>query len=141
MARLIGLRSDQTIDRFSAAIAEEPADPSSQLDAYFNELRRLVSEPGFNGCPIIATATDWESTNAQKRAAKAHLDRHRELLATICKAATSNQILADEILILVEGATTIAAATGDTAVITTAHRAAKALHLSHLVADPPLAQQ
>jgi AcrR family transcriptional regulator len=104
-------RSDHVVAWLREA-ADAPSDPVDRVLAVFDALRGWYAEQGFRGCAIVNAAA--ESPTA-RRVARDHLGRHRELLtALVADTATPDPALAGrQLLILLEGATVVAALAGD----------------------------
>jgi len=104
-------RSDHVVAWLRDA-ADAPSDPVDRVLAVFDALRGWYAEQGFRGCAIVNAA--GESPTA-RRVAHDHLGRHRELLTALAAdTATPDPALAGrQLLILLEGATVVAALAGD----------------------------
>ncbi|GLZ39356.1 TetR/AcrR family transcriptional regulator [Actinokineospora sp. NBRC 105648] len=101
-------------------------DPTDQIPAVFDWLHAWFSEPGFRGCAFINSAGELGATSPEVLAAvRDHKAAVREYLATLADQ-TNVPDLADHLNLLVEGAITTAAITGDP---TTAHQARQAIEL------------
>jgi len=106
-------RSDRVVDWLSAA-ADRPTDPLDQLVAVFDALHGWYAEPQFRGCAIVNAATQAPvDAGSARRIAGEHLARLRALLTRL--AAQAGAPDADragrQLLILLEGATVVAAIT------------------------------
>jgi AcrR family transcriptional regulator len=120
-------RSDRVMIWLRAA-AEGPTDPVERVLAVFDALRGWYAEQHFRGCAIVNAATENPAPRGTaRRVARAHLDRHRELLTALAADTdTPNPELAGrQLLILLEGATVVAALSGDP------NAAIDARHLAH----------
>jgi AcrR family transcriptional regulator len=102
-------RSDQVVHWLRDAATAAGTDPSRQLAAVFDALGSWYAEPGFRGCAIVNAATQHHADPARPAAAR-HLARHLDLLTDIAAraGATDPALLGRQLLILVEGATTVA---------------------------------
>ena len=104
-------RSDHVVAWLGDA-ADAPSDPVDRVLAVFDALRGWYAEQGFRGCAIVNAA--GESATA-RRVARDHLGRHRGLLTALAAdtATPDPELAGRQLLILLEGATVVAALTGD----------------------------
>jgi hypothetical protein len=81
----------------------------------FDALRAWYAEPGFKGCAIVGAATQLPHDGPARDVARAHLARHRELLTQLAAdaGAPDPETTGRRLLILLEGATVVAALTQD----------------------------
>jgi AcrR family transcriptional regulator len=108
-------RSDRVV-RWLREAATAPADPRERVLAVFDALRGWYAEQTFRGCAIVGAATQQPDPHGPaRRIAAAHLARHRELLTTLAGEAgvPDPRATGRRLLILLEGATVVAALTGD----------------------------
>lgn len=92
--------------------------------AVFGWLRNWFSEPGFRGCAFINSFGEFgEPAPGVAAAIREHKDRLRAYL----RGLVPNKTTADQLFSLVEGATVLAAITGDPGEANTAREAAKVL--------------
>jgi AcrR family transcriptional regulator len=110
-------------------------DPRLALEAVFEGVAKLASSPECMGCAFVAAAGEFpEPDHAGHRVATAHkravVDRLREL-AEQAKARDPNA-LAEELLLIMDGAWSAARVFGPRSHGRRAWRAAKALIASHL---------
>ncbi|WP_410674698.1 TetR/AcrR family transcriptional regulator [Amycolatopsis sp. cmx-4-68] len=92
--------------------------------AVFDWLRNWFSEPGFRGCAFINSFGEFGEPAPGVAAA---IREHKEQVRAYLRGLVSGQNRADQLLSLVEGATVLAAITGDPGEASTAREAAKAL--------------
>jgi AcrR family transcriptional regulator len=108
-------RSDRVITWLTVA-AERPSEPLDQLLAVFDALQSWYSERRFRGCAIVNAATQSppDPRPARLIAAK-HLSRLHELFARLAAraGAPDPDLAGRQLMILLEGATVVAAMTGD----------------------------
>jgi AcrR family transcriptional regulator len=126
-------RSDRVIAWLRSA-SDTPKDPVERLLAVFDALHSWYAERRFRGCAIVNAATQSSApTSAGRRIASDHLERLRELLTALASdAGAQNPDLAGrQLLILLEGATVVAALTGD------AHAALDARDLARSLLPAP----
>jgi AcrR family transcriptional regulator len=108
-------RSDRVIAWLCAA-SEAPADPVERLLAVFDALRGWYAERHFRGCAIVNAATENPAPRGTaRRLAHAHLERHRKLLTALAAETDvpDPELAGRQLLILLEGATIVAAINRD----------------------------
>jgi AcrR family transcriptional regulator len=107
---LLQARSDRVMRWLADAVAAAGNDPGDQLRAVFDALARWYEEPGFRGCALLNAAAQHH-VEAVRAITTRHLDRYLDLLTGIAVHAHADapRLLARQLLMLVEGATTIAA--------------------------------
>jgi AcrR family transcriptional regulator len=99
-------------DRVTAWLREvsEQAEGPERVLALFDALERWFAEPAFKGCALVNGAVEARGVEAEARAIAArHLERHLGLLREL----TGDDAVARRLLLLVEGATTVAFVRGD----------------------------
>jgi AcrR family transcriptional regulator len=114
-------------DRVSAWLREVSGGlaPRERVLALFDALGEWFAEPAFNGCALVNGAIEARGAHSEARAiAAAHLDRHLELLQGLTQ---DGETLARQLLLLVEGATTVAFVRNDPSAARDARAAAEAL--------------
>lgn len=118
-------RSDRVIAWLRAA-TDGPTDPAVRLLAVFDALRSWYSERRFRGCAIVNAA--MQST-AARGIAPDHLGRLRDLLTALAADAGVDdaELAGRQLLILLEGATVVAALSGDPDAATDARALARTL--------------
>jgi AcrR family transcriptional regulator len=120
-------RSDQVIAWLQAA-ADRPDDPVERLLAVFDALHGWYTEARFRGCAIVNAATQVPAPSSPaRRIAPNHLGRLRDLLTMLAADAGAQepQLAGRQLLILLEGATVVAALTGDADAATDARELAR----------------
>jgi AcrR family transcriptional regulator len=125
-------RSDQVLAWLQAA-TDRPTDPVERLLAVFDALHGWYTEARFRGCAIVNAATQSPAPRTPARQlAPNHLARLRDLLTTLAADAGAHEpaLAGRQLLILLEGATVVAALTGD------AHAATDARELARRVLPP-----
>ena len=120
-------RSDRVVAWLKAA-ADTPEDPVERVLAVFDALRGWYAEQGFRGCAIVNAATESPGT-ATREVARMHLGRHRELLTALARdtGTPDPELAGRQLLILLEGATVVAALSGDPHAADDARSVAKTL--------------
>ena len=111
-------------DRVSAWLREvsDGLEPRDRVLALFDALGEWFREPAFNGCALVNGAIEARGAHSEARAiAAAHLDRHLDLLGE------HGEALARQLLLLVEGATTVAFVRNDPSAAQDARTAAEVL--------------
>ncbi|MFG3556839.1 TetR/AcrR family transcriptional regulator [Micromonospora sp. NPDC047557] len=121
-------RSERVTTWIAGAVAAAGDDPRDQLAAVFDELQRWYDEPGFRGCAMQNAAAQHHA-EAVRAITSRHLDRRLDLLTAIARraGAVDAEALGRQLLVLVEGATLLAAHHDRTNVGNHAKQAALAL--------------
>jgi len=97
-----------------AAHVEQAGDPVGRILAVFDWLGRWFSEPGFRGCAWINAAGELGGTSPViARLAREHKRAVAAYLADLVAAAGLPPSLADHLMLLAEGAMSLAAIEGD----------------------------
>ncbi len=121
--------------RWRAALAahvSRAADPDARLLAVFDWLHEWFREPGFRGCAWVNSFGELGATSpAVRDLAREHKNALREYLRTLVADAGRPLPLADHLLLLAEGAMSIAAITGSPAPAGQARAAAATLLDAH----------
>jgi AcrR family transcriptional regulator len=126
-------RSDDVIAWLQAA-SDRPNDPVERLLAVFDALHGWYTEARFRGCAIVNAATQSLAPSSPARqVAPNHLGHLRDLLTNLAADAGAREpaLAGRQLLILLEGATVVAALTGD------ADAATDARELARSVLPPP----
>jgi AcrR family transcriptional regulator len=100
-------------DRVSAWLRDVSTgpDPRERVLALFDALGEWFAEPAFRGCALVNGAVEARGVESEARAIAAwHLERHLDLLQRL---TGDGEALARQLLVLVEGATTVAFVRGD----------------------------
>ncbi|MEV4483849.1 TetR/AcrR family transcriptional regulator [Micromonospora coxensis] len=103
-------RSDRVTSWLADAVAAAGDDPADQLGAVFDALGQWYDEPVFRGCALLNAAAQHH-VEAVRAITARHLDRYLDLLTDIAgrAGAADPHLLGRQLLILVEGATVVAA--------------------------------
>lgn len=103
-------RSERVTRWLAGAAAAAGNDPRDQLDAVFDALQQWYDDPVFRGCAMLNAAAQHHVEPVRAITAR-HLDRYLELFAGIAEraGAADPQVLGRQLLMLVEGATAVAA--------------------------------
>ncbi|WP_328390884.1 TetR/AcrR family transcriptional regulator [Nocardia sp. NBC_00416] len=106
-------RSDKVVTWLTEAAAAAGEDPAARLTAVFRALGEWYREPAFRGCAMVNAASQHYD-HAVRAITARHLDRCLELFIDIAARAGSAHpdVLGRQLLILMEGATTLAAYQG-----------------------------
>ncbi|WNV83398.1 TetR/AcrR family transcriptional regulator [Umezawaea sp. Da 62-37] len=106
---MLEARSDRVINWLTDAVLNAGDDPAAQLTALFAALQSWYDDPTFRGCALLNAATQHH-TDAVRTITARHLDRYLDLLTKITVSAGTPypHQLAQQLLILVEGATIVA---------------------------------
>jgi AcrR family transcriptional regulator len=97
--------------RWDARTARHPAEPREQLLALFRQLAKTANHPGFRGCPFTNAATEFpEPEHPARKVAEANKRELRRRLLDLARAAGAKKptLLADQLVLLFEGAYTSA---------------------------------
>jgi AcrR family transcriptional regulator len=95
--------------RWDAAVARHPGSPRNQLKELFQTLARWTTRPDWRGCPFTNAATEFpEANHPARRVAEANKRELRRRLRQLARAAGARDanMLADELMLLFEGAYT-----------------------------------
>lgn len=107
VAAFLRRRSDR-VSAWLRAAADAASGPDKVL-ALFDALGEWFAEPAFRGCALVNGAIEARGIRSEAREiARRHLERHLELLEQL-----AGEELARQLLVLVEGATTVAFVRGD----------------------------
>lgn len=109
-------RSDLVLDWLATGTAHLPVGVDRVLGV-FDLLLQWYAEDGFHGCAMVSAAVEHRASDSPAtRLARAHLQAYREFLSAALReagaAAGDASMLADRLLVLIEGATVIAAIDG-----------------------------
>lgn len=114
-------------DRLATHVARHD-DPDERLLAVFDWLHEWFGEPTYRGCAWVNCFGELGATTpAVARLAREHKDAVHRYLATLVADAGRPAALADQLMLLAEGAITIAAISGSPAPAHQAKAAAAAL--------------
>ena len=111
-------------------VARHPGDPAAQLGALFHSLVRRTTRADWRGCPFSNAATEFpEPDHPARRVAEANKHELRRRFIALARAARARRPahLADQLLLLVEGAYVSAQTFGPDGPAATAADAADAL--------------
>ncbi|MFC5993253.1 TetR/AcrR family transcriptional regulator [Pseudonocardia hispaniensis] len=114
--------------------AAEPGSP--RVLAVFDALREWFSEPGFSGCAFVNVAGELVTHTTARAVAREHKRALRALLAQLAAdtGAADAGVLADRLMLLVEGAIVTAHVEGDADAALRGRSAAAALLQVHAAA-------
>ncbi|TMR92353.1 TetR/AcrR family transcriptional regulator [Nonomuraea basaltis] len=107
---MLEARSDRVVSWLAEAVAAAGEDPADQLAAVFDALQQWYDEPAFRGCAMVNAAAQHH-VEAVRAITTRHLGRHLDLLTGIAAraGAADPHLLGRQLLMLVEGATVVAA--------------------------------
>ncbi|MGP3960584.1 TetR/AcrR family transcriptional regulator [Nonomuraea sp. 3N208] len=115
---ILEARSERVTGWLTEAVAAAGDDPHDQLASVFDALQRWYDRPAFRGCAMV-NASAQHHDDAVRAITTRHLDRYVDLLTGIAARAGAADpgALGRQLLMLVEGATIVAAhhGTADTA--------------------------
>ncbi|MEV5753181.1 TetR/AcrR family transcriptional regulator [Actinoallomurus sp. NPDC052308] len=103
-------RSERVTRWLADAVAAAGPDPARRLTAVFEALQQWYDDPVFRGCAMLNAAAQHH-VEAVRAITARHLDRYLELLTGIADlaGAADPRALGRQLLMLVEGATVVAA--------------------------------
>jgi AcrR family transcriptional regulator len=132
-------RSERVHAWLAEAVAAAGDAPADQLAAVFDALGRWYAEPAFRGCAMVNAATQHHVGPVRTLTVR-HLTRHLNLLTDIAARAGAADpgALGRQLLMLVEGATVVAAHHGAKDAAAQARTAALALLAAGSRARSPL---
>jgi AcrR family transcriptional regulator len=113
----------ETVERLSPT-------PKGRPLAFFDALHEWFESPGFRGCPFLNTQAELaDDAHPAREACENHADRLRSFIEQTLRAAQipSAHTLADDLLLLAEGAVTLAVVTGESEPAKRAKRLARTL--------------
>ncbi|MCT9932901.1 TetR/AcrR family transcriptional regulator [Planotetraspora sp. A-T 1434] len=107
---MLEARSERVTSWLAEAAAAAGDDPRDQLAALFDALQQWYDDPVFRGCAMLNAAAQHHVDPVRAITAR-HLDRYLELLTGIARraGAADPHVLGRQLLMLVEGATVVAA--------------------------------
>ncbi|KQR17223.1 TetR/AcrR family transcriptional regulator [Cellulomonas sp. Leaf334] len=133
-ASVVGQRSERIHDWLRRETADAPGGADRVLSV-FDLLMEWYAQPGYRGCTIVNAVTDARGDGELElgEIGRLHLQRYRELLRSRAieagvKADRANR-LSRQLLLLIEGATTVAFLEGDRSTAGADARAAAAAML------------
>lgn len=107
---MLKARSERVTQWLTRVVAAAGDDPRDQLAALFDALQQWYDDPVFRGCAMLNAAAQHH-VEAVRAITTRHLDGYLELLTGIAERAGATQphLLGRQLLMLVEGATVVAA--------------------------------
>ncbi len=135
-------RDQRWLDWLRGAVAAAEPGPARVL-AVFEALRRWFAEPSYNGCAFINVVGEFAASPAARAVARDHKAALRALLRDVAAGAGVNNhaVLADRLMLLVEGAIVTAHVEGDADAALRGRSAASALlefdRLTSVTTPPP----
>lgn len=122
-------------DRWDGMVARHRGDPREQLRALFRGLARRATRPDWRGCPFTNAATEFpEPDHPARKVAERHKHELRQRLLDLARALDARRPaqLADQLVLLFEGAYSSAQTFGATGPAGAVADAAEALIAAHL---------
>ncbi|WP_159926864.1 MULTISPECIES: TetR/AcrR family transcriptional regulator [Nocardia] len=125
---VLEVRSERVGARLVRAVESAGDDPAGQLVAVFDVLEEWYAQPAFRGCAMVNAAAQHYDGEVRAITAR-HLHRYLDLFAGIAARAGAENpdVLGRQLLMLVEGATVVAAMHGTAGVGRQPRAAAAAL--------------
>lgn len=125
---------------WDGVVARHPDDPRAQLRALFQALGKRTSSPDYRGCPFVNTAVEFPDHRHPGRAVAEHNKRelrHRLLSLVAALGVARPDLLADQLLLLMEGAYSAGNTMGQDGPSAAVASAADAIIESHLRESTP----
>ena len=121
-------RKDQLFRETFQAMLATRHDPRARLLSVFDALEKWFCRPGFRGCLFLNAAAELpEGGCPARRAIAEHKEWVHQQFRDLAKEAGADEALADQCMLLFEGAIARAYVTGDPSVAREARRAAEVL--------------
>lgn len=120
----------QWFDWLRAAVDRLAKKPEDRLDAFFDALAEWFDSPGFRGCPFLnAQAELADASHPARVACEDHADKLRSFLDQTLRhsGVAVTPTLVDDVLLITEGAVTLAAVQGTSDPARRAKRLARTL--------------
>ena len=99
--------SDATIKGMEEIAAREELAPDERILALFDGLATLFQRRHYRGCALMNTAAEWRGSDSEAGdLARVHIERIRGVFLKLCDEAAFAQpgALADQLVLLIEGA-------------------------------------
>lgn len=128
VAACLSRQGDACRERFARALEGVPEQLEPRVDAFFSALGAWFSEPDFRGCPFInATSEFGDPSHTARRLTLEHQEFLRSALLAVARMSDTPEAesIAEELLLLVEGAIVLAVTRGDATPARNAHAAAR----------------
>ncbi|UVS79143.1 TetR/AcrR family transcriptional regulator [Actinokineospora sp. UTMC 2448] len=97
-------RRDQRWRRRMADFVDERTDPAERVLAVFDWLGRWFAEPGFRGCAFVNSFGEFGAPSVVADIAREHKDALRHYLDGLVACLPVDARLAEELLLLIDGA-------------------------------------
>jgi AcrR family transcriptional regulator len=135
IAAFLARRNEKYWRWWDGIMARHPESPGRQLEDLFTALPERICRPGYRGCSFLNAATEFpEAAHLGRRTALEHYRELRQRLLALCRRlkAPKPKQLADQLLLLIEGAYTTGGILGYQDVAKSVVGAAAELIRSHL---------
>jgi AcrR family transcriptional regulator len=119
---------------WDGVMARHPESAQRQVEDLFAALPERICRPGYRGCSFLNAATEFpDAGHLGRQAALAHYEELRRRLLALCRRlnAEKPKQLADQLLLLIEGAYTTGGILGYQDAVKSVTRAAGELVRSH----------
>jgi AcrR family transcriptional regulator len=133
VAAALAARDEPTIAGLRAAVDRRISRGARPIAALFSVLTRTFADPAFRGCAFLNAGLEMHADDHPVRpVTRSHTDARRDLVADLVRAeGIADDLTADAIALLVEGAFAAGAARRDTTVVKrAAHAAERVLSLA-----------
>lgn len=135
IAAFLERRNEKYWRWWDGIMAKHPDSAKRQLEDLFHALPERICRPEYRGCSFLNAATEFpEADHRGRKAALAHYEELRKRLLALCRRlpATKPKELADQLLLLIEGAYTTGGILGYRDAAQSVTKAAAALIESHV---------
>lgn len=139
VAAYLELRSQRYWKWWDDVMARHPHEPRQQLHDLFEAVAERVRQPQYRGCAFVNAATEFPEEGSRARVvALAHKEQVRKRLLRLCRAIGANQpkTLANQLLMLIDGAYSTAGILRRHDAIKATARAAEALVDAAMRSEP-----
>jgi len=109
IAAFLARRNEKYWSWWDGIMARHPESAARQVEDLFVALPERICRPGYRGCSFLNAATEFpDAGHLGRRAALSHYEELRRRLLALCRRlkATKPKQLADQLLLLIEGAYT-----------------------------------
>jgi AcrR family transcriptional regulator len=134
IAAFLERRNEKYWQWWDGIMARHPESAERQLEDLFAALPERICRPGYRGCSFLNAATEFpDAEHLGRQAALAHYEELRRRLLGLCRRlnATKPKQLADQLLLLIEGAYTTGGILGYREAVKSVTKAAAELIRSH----------
>jgi AcrR family transcriptional regulator len=134
IAAFLARRNEKYWAWWDGIMARHPESAAQQLEDLFRALPERICRPGYRGCSFLNAATEFpDAGHLGRQAALAHYEELRRRLLALCRRlkTTKPKELADQLLLLIEGAYTTGGILGYRDAVKSVTKAARELVRQH----------